>query len=137
MKDYCEVCDEYTEHKKGKIHRIVQIGDITLEGDVYGYVCVKCGDDGIVTDSKEFDRQYAQTYRNYHNGMLSGMQIKAVREEKKMTIKKFVQFLHEHGINYSMDEYEDIENDTLVQDGKLEKFIRELGKLPAWDGYKK
>lgn len=64
-------------------------------------------------------------------------QIKAVREEKNLTVNEFVQLLRDNGISYNEKEYEDIENNLKVQNEKFERFIRKLGNLPEWQGYKK
>ena len=136
MKDFCTVCDKETEHKKGKKHYSIQIGDITVEGDIYGYICQECYEDVNITDSSEFDRKYTSAYREYHNHMLTGEQIKAVRNSKKMSKTKFVNYLKEQGINYNLDEYQEIENDTRAQSGAMEMTIRTIGGYPEWKGYK-
>ncbi len=136
MKTYCPNCDKETIHKKDHLHHVLHVGNIIMEGDVYGYICQECHADGIITDSSELDKKYTQTYRQYHNGMLTGEQIKKIRTDKKLSILKFVRMLHENGINYDEDEYKEIESNTRTQSGDFEVFVRKFGGFPEWAGYR-
>lgn len=137
MKDYCDICDKYTEFKKGKMHYEHTIGSVVVEGDVYGYVCSECNEGFVIKDSTEFDKKYVKEYRAYHNGMLSGEEIRRVRESLKKSVREFVQMLQQNGTGYSIDEYKDIEADLLVHSGEMERYVRKIGGLPEWKGYNK
>ena len=133
---YCPDCQEYTMHEFVSEIQEASVGGKTITGTVVYWKCPQC-EDGYNVDSSDFDWKYTVALREYRNNMLTGSQIKAIREEKKMTVNKFVEYLNENGITYSVDEYNEIENDTLAQSGTLENFMRKIGGLPEWKGYRK
>ena len=134
-KMFCSDCQEYTMHTLVSEIQEGYIGNNVITGTVIYWKCPECGD-GYNVDSSDLDRKYTVANRLFH-GLLTGEQIKSVREEKNLTVNEFVQLLRDNGISYNEKEYEDIENNLKVQNEKFERFIRKLGNLPEWQGYKK